>query len=89
MPTWSRTHPELFYSTTDQQPQIMVAPYIVEGDSFRAERPRLLNERRLVQTLGGGAETGALTFIPTANGWCWRRSRRTARTTAAIRLTSR
>src|SRR4029453_14348139 len=38
-PTWSRTRHELFYGTTDQQ--IMVAPYTVEGDSFRAEKPRL------------------------------------------------
>ena len=43
-PTWSRTRHELFYGTTDQR--IMVAPYTVEGDSFRAEKPRLWSEGR-------------------------------------------
>ena len=38
-PTWSRTKHELFYGTAGGQ--IMVAPYTVEGDSFRAETPRL------------------------------------------------
>jgi Tol biopolymer transport system component len=43
-PTWSRSRHELFYGTPDQR--IMVAPYTVEGDSFRAEKPRLWSEGR-------------------------------------------
>ena len=43
-PTWSRARHELFYGTPDQR--IMVAPYAVERDSFRAERPRLWSEGR-------------------------------------------
>jgi serine/threonine-protein kinase len=45
-PTWSRARHELFYATLDQR--IMVAPYNVEGDSFRAEKPRLWSEGRFV-----------------------------------------
>jgi serine/threonine-protein kinase len=41
---WSRTKPELFYRTTDNQ--IMVAAYTVDGNAFRAEQPRLWSERR-------------------------------------------
>ncbi len=37
-PVWSRTRRELFYSTNNQ---IMVVPYAVEGEAFRAEKPRL------------------------------------------------
>ena len=44
-PTWSRTKHELFYALNGQ---IMVAPYAVEGDSFRAEKPRLWSEGRFV-----------------------------------------
>jgi serine/threonine-protein kinase len=43
-PTWSQVRHELFYFTTDQK--IMVAAYGVEGNSFRAEKPRLLSDRR-------------------------------------------
>ena len=38
VPTWSRARHELFYAALDR---IMVASYGVEGDSFRAEKPRL------------------------------------------------
>jgi len=38
-PTWSRTKPELFYGLDGQ---IMVVAYAVEGDAFRAEKPRPL-----------------------------------------------
>lgn len=41
-PTWSRVRRELFYGTADGH--IMVVPYIVDGDSFRAEKPRLWAE---------------------------------------------
>jgi serine/threonine-protein kinase len=37
-PTWSRNRKELFYQTLEST--LMVAPYAVEGDSFRAEKPR-------------------------------------------------
>ena len=38
-PTWSRTKGELFYGIDGQ---IMVAAYAVDGDTFRAEKPRPL-----------------------------------------------
>jgi serine/threonine-protein kinase len=49
-PTWSRTKRELFYGTPTDQ--IMVAPFTVEGDSFRAEKPRLWSEARFTQRGG-------------------------------------
>lgn len=42
-PTWSRTKRELFYGLNGQ---IMVAAYAVEGDAFRAEKPRPLPNAR-------------------------------------------
>ena len=39
LPTWSRSRRELFYLSEDGR--IMVAPYTVEGDRFRAEKPRV------------------------------------------------
>lgn len=45
-PMWSRSRHELFYSALDQR--IMIAPYTVDGDSFRAEKPRLWSEGRFV-----------------------------------------
>lgn len=44
-PTWSRTKRELLYGLNGQ---IMVAPYKVEGESFRAEKPRPWFEGRYV-----------------------------------------
>ena len=41
VPTWSRTRRELFYNNADRQ--IMVVPYVVHGDSFQPEKPRLLS----------------------------------------------
>ena len=41
-PTWSRDGKELFYRTADDR--IMVAAYTAQGDSFRAEKPRLWSE---------------------------------------------
>ncbi len=43
-PAWSRTRAELFYQAIDRR--IMVAPYTVDGDSFRPEKPRLWSEGR-------------------------------------------
>jgi serine/threonine-protein kinase len=45
-PLWSRTRNELFYTASGGDLRMMVAPYRVEGDSFRAEKPRLLSETR-------------------------------------------
>jgi Tol biopolymer transport system component len=42
IPTWSKNRRELFYRTLDNR--IMVVTYSVEGDSFRAGRPRLWSE---------------------------------------------
>ena len=42
-PTWSRTKHELFYAADGQ---IMVVDYAVDGDSFRAGKPRLLSDQR-------------------------------------------
>src|SRR5262249_5976599 len=47
-PVWSRTQHELFYITLDNH--IMVAPYTVEGDSFKAEKPRVWTEQRITPT---------------------------------------
>ena len=44
-PTWSRTKRELLYALNDQ---IMVAGFTVEGDAFRAEKPRLWSDGRYV-----------------------------------------
>ena len=43
LPTWSRNKRELFYGLNGQ---IMVAAFRVEGDSFRADDPRLWSEGR-------------------------------------------
>jgi serine/threonine-protein kinase len=48
-PIWSPRRRELFYSTSDRR--IMVASYTVEGESFRAEKPRLWTERRFTQRI--------------------------------------
>ena len=41
-PVWSRTKHELAYGTANGQ--IMMAPFTVVGDSFRAEKPRLWSD---------------------------------------------
>jgi Tol biopolymer transport system component len=56
-PRWSRTRRELLYQTL-QSGQIMVASYTAEGDSFRADKPRLWSEGRFsgtnpIATYGG------------------------------------
>jgi Tol biopolymer transport system component len=45
-PTWSRTRHELFYGSPDGH--IVVTPYTVDGDSFRAEKSRLWSDARYV-----------------------------------------
>jgi serine/threonine protein kinase/Tol biopolymer transport system component len=46
-PMWSRARRELFYTTTDDR--IMVVPYTVVGDVFRADKPRLWSEARFMR----------------------------------------
>src|SRR5262249_51718486 len=47
-PTWSRTARELFYfSLADGR--IMVVNYTLEGDTFRAEKPRVWSDRQVLQ----------------------------------------
>jgi Tol biopolymer transport system component len=48
MPVWSPNGHELFYRTDDQR--IMVANYMVKGDSFIPEKPRLWSETQLANT---------------------------------------
>jgi serine/threonine-protein kinase len=50
LPTWSRSRRELFYRSEDGR--IMVAAYTVEGDSFRAEKPRVWSPGPLLERLG-------------------------------------
>lgn len=49
MPLWSRTRPELYFSSAagDTQ-QMWVVRYEAEGDRFNAERPQLLFSERFV-----------------------------------------
>jgi hypothetical protein len=46
-PEWSRNGHELFFHTADQR--MMVAPYMVKGDSFVADKPRVWSETRLAE----------------------------------------
>ena len=52
LPTWSRTRRELFYATLDSR--IMVVPYSVEGNTFRAEKPRLWADSRFTPRVRTG-----------------------------------
>ena len=42
---WSRTRPELFFAAAPGL-RLMVAGYSVEGESFRAEKPRPVSDTR-------------------------------------------
>ena len=44
-PTWSRNRKELFYRAPDGT--LMLAPYSVDGDAFRAEKPLLWSPGRV------------------------------------------
>lgn len=50
--TRRRTRHELLFATLDQH--IMVVSYTVEGDSFRADKPRLWSERMFLARPNGG-----------------------------------
>ena len=52
MPTWAKNGRELFYRTADSR--IMVVTYSVEGDSFRAGRPRLWSKGQFTDRGMGG-----------------------------------
>ncbi len=56
MPTWAENGRELFYRTLDNR--IMVVTYLIEGDFFRAGRPRLWSEGQF--TIRGGSWNFAL-----------------------------
>jgi WD40-like Beta Propeller Repeat len=49
-PVWSRTRRELFFGGLDGS--IMIAPYSVEGDAFRPEKPRPWTETRFLRRGG-------------------------------------
>jgi len=51
-PMWSRNGHELFFETSDNH--IMVAAYMVRGDSFVADKPRVWSEKQI----GGSISTG-------------------------------
>jgi serine/threonine-protein kinase len=44
-PMWSRTRPELFFAAAPGL-RLMVAGYSVEGESFRADKPKLVSDTR-------------------------------------------
>jgi serine/threonine-protein kinase len=44
-PMWSRNGHELFFETSDNH--IMVSAYMVKGDSFVADKPRVWSEKRI------------------------------------------
>ena len=58
-PTWSRTKGELLYVRTPAalRGQIMVVPYRVEGGAFRAEKPRLWSDGRVLVRGTGAVRT--------------------------------
>ena len=51
-PTWSRTRHELLFTTNTPENRIMSASYTVDGESFRAEKPRLWSEARFIARPG-------------------------------------
>jgi serine/threonine-protein kinase len=46
LPTWSRTRNEVFYRSPDNR--IMEVTYVVEGNSFKAEKPKTWSDRVLI-----------------------------------------
>jgi len=51
LPTWSRSRKEVFYLVEDGR--ILVAAYTVEGESFRAEKPRVWSTGLVPLRVGG------------------------------------
>ena len=58
--TWSRARKELFFVSPDQR--IVVASYAVEGDSFRADKPRVWSDARLELRPRGPTGYGGRSF---------------------------
>ncbi len=50
-PVWSRTRHEIFYGSPDNR--LMVASYTVEGESFKADKPRVWSEHRFMLRRAG------------------------------------
>jgi Tol biopolymer transport system component len=46
LPAWSRARHELFYEALQPDNRVMVASYTTEGDSFRADKPRVWADRQ-------------------------------------------
>ena len=68
LPTWSRTRPELLYSTFDGQ--IMLVNYSVAGGSFKAEPPHPWpGARYTAPALLGGFRDLNLTRTETGSRW--------------------
>ncbi len=63
-PTWSRTRSELFFAAPDGR--IMVAPYTVEGEVFRPQKPLTLVRDPLSWRVHALDPEGVLTCIQTA-----------------------
>jgi serine/threonine-protein kinase len=53
LPVWSRTRHELFYAAPDNR--LMVVPYVIDGDAFKNERPRVWSERPFLNRPGLGS----------------------------------
>ena len=51
-PMWSRNGHELFFETSDNH--IMVAAYMVKGDSFVADKPRVWSEKQIGGSINAG-----------------------------------
>jgi Tol biopolymer transport system component len=49
-PTWSRTRQELFYGGSDNH--LMVTSYATDGNSFKADKPRVWSQRRFMTRPG-------------------------------------
>ena len=58
--TWSHTRKELFFLAPDGR--ILVAPYTVEGDSFKADRPKVWSDVRLAPRPRGTTGSGGRSF---------------------------
>ena len=63
-PTWSRTRHELLFTTNIPDNRIMSASYTVDGDSFRAEKPRLWSEAHFIARPGPAGVTRSFDLHP-------------------------
>ena len=63
-PTWSITAQQLLFVEARLKPRLLAAPYVIAGDSFRAETPKLWSPTS-IRSLSPGLTPYACT--PTAN----------------------